>query len=242
MYIHFVRERKLILLAILKSLYMKILCHWLLGGSIAAFSACGSAAILTPSEGQYITSPFNFRVEKKGCGILRVFLDRNTGNEKEITGLFQYDKDNIWVASKADVPLGAHEIFASAFKEARENCYTSGETHSFLVMDKTCISGIVLKKWNDSDTPVAMEDASITVLKSGTQEKFASGTSEPNGHFCIEGIPLGVALDIKIHYPIAGGAFEAWVNNMEIPTATNRSCSAGTCFDAGRIDAKYYAY
>lgn len=89
--------------------------------AMAVFSSCDTAAIeiTSPAEDQQtITTPFDLRVEHKGCGTInprtfRALLDEGTSEQREISADF-YHQSGIWTANQIELPAGSHTLTVKA--------------------------------------------------------------------------------------------------------------------------------
>lgn len=192
-------------------------------------TSCGNATIISPQKGDLKNSPLDIIVEHSGCGYLQVFLDYNTPQVKDITGLLK-DRNGQYVAEKVEIPTGIHEISAQLKREGSGACYfTSGQSWKFEVVEaKTCISGIITY---EGCTPFTFFDINIYDGKN----PIASGMADENGRFCLEFVPTSKKVNIGIAGGIDPCICSADILNFELSSDIDLSCPGNNCIDLGEI-------
>lgn len=215
--------------------------------ALFAISGCGHIEITSPSrDGAYITTPYTLKVTRVGCcrageGTFRAVLDEGRPGEQDLTSLFLY-LQRIWTASDVDLPLGAHELSASADLERPPgwaglfcwNCDKSDE-RNFFVGQPMCIRGKLLGYWTDPSQTFPLPDATISVFMSQNGQLVAEGTSDSDGNFCIDNIPVGFLLDISFSVSEPDWGCEGSKKDINPGLAPNTRCSDENCPDIGEI-------
>lgn len=218
--------------------------------ALFAISGCGHIDITSPSrDGARITTPYTLKVTRVGCcraeaGTFRAVLDEGRPGEQDLSSLFSY-LQSVWTAPDVDLPLGAHEL--SAFVNLQRppswaglfcwNCDRSDE-RNFFVGQPMCIRGKLLGYWTDPSQTFPLGDAMIRVFMSQDGQLVAEGTSDSDGNFCIDNIPVGFFLDISVGISLNGESCEGSKEDINPGLARNTRCSDENCPDIGEIVAR----
>lgn len=219
--------------------------------SVALAEGCYSnIEIQSPAESRkHITTPYDLEIVHTGCGSavvdsLEVWLDKGMERQEDISDAFTYGADT-WTAPDYALPLDSHTLTVQAGVAPGLFCRIGreGDTREFFVSEPTCTEGRILAYHETEDPSQAGPPparATIEIRLSQDQELVAKAMTDEDGSFCIDDIPMGFLVDIRVFIedPMGVGyAFLAedgiWsLEGFDPGLTMDRSCAKDNCADA----------
>jgi hypothetical protein len=187
--------------------------------------------ITAPAENEYIPNDYTINIENVDrydeliAGTFQAWLDPGTGKEKEITNGFTYDGSTKTWSSSLNLDTGAHELVAQAKYAYPDDPVST--SRKFIVFQTTCVTGKVQIFFTDETKLDPFEGANLEIYIGTTKQFIATGNTNKEGIYCIDGVPAAVPLKFffSSHQVCSTGSYssEKTIENI-ILTDPYKSC------------------
>ena len=193
--------------------------------SAGFFTECSKIVITNPAKGQeHVVTPIDLKVSHTGCGTVVQNSFTATLDNNDISSAFSYSAGQ-WLAADYHLTPGSHHLAVHAEVSTGANCYSQqdSDARTFIVYDKTCIRGTVLKYFQDPNITSPLVEGTVTVKRSGTETVVGEKLTDASGQYCIDDIPLGMLVDIFVYAIEAGGHCSGDKKKVDLGV-THREC------------------
>ena len=217
---------------------MTLIGTFLIFQSVSSCQA-GLAISQPAKERKHLTTPTDLTISQIGCptlgpGEIKAWSEHVELGQIDLTDEFAFGNGQ-WSGSDIEMQLGTQTFTVDwvAMKPV-PTCWEGQrlDSRTFTMYEPTCIRGQVLGVWGDDDPGTPVSKAGIEVSLTQDGEVVGQAISNTDGYFCIDSIPLGFLVDLRIMHPDISTISKPGLNpatNAPHTCQNPEFCLNGTC-------------